>query len=108
MVSLTESEQKALKVINNEKEVYQKEISDKIGCSDGYASKIANKLLENDLINRIKEENSNAYILQATKKDAEDLDFSLLMAGDMISPFVGENKIDIHSDRFTQWLMNLP
>jgi len=26
----------------------------------------------------------------------------------MLSPFIGEDEVDIHSDRFTKWLMNLP
>jgi len=38
---------------------------------------------------------------------AFDLDFSLLMAGDMLSPFVREEEVDPQSDAFSQWLMNL-
>jgi hypothetical protein len=38
---------------------------------------------------------------------ASDLDFSLLMAGDMLSPFIGEEEVDPRSDAFSQWLMNL-
>lgn len=34
-------------------------------------------------------------------------DFSLLMAGDMLSPFVGEDDIDPQSGAFTQWIMKL-
>ncbi len=37
----------------------------------------------------------------------EGPDFSLLMAGDMLSPFVNEEDIDPQSDAFSQWIMNL-
>ena len=49
-------------------------------------------------------EGHRTYYLSPT---AEDLDFSLLMAGDMLSPFVGEEDIDARSDAFSQWIMNL-
>jgi len=29
------------------------------------------------------------------------------MAGDMLSPFVGEEEIDPNGDAFSQWIMNL-
>jgi hypothetical protein len=29
------------------------------------------------------------------------------MAGDMLSPFVGEEEIDPNNDAFSQWIMNL-
>jgi hypothetical protein len=29
------------------------------------------------------------------------------MAGDMLSPFVGDEEIDAQSDAFSQWVMNL-
>jgi len=38
---------------------------------------------------------------------AEELDFRLLMTGDMLSPLLGNEEIDPQSDSFSQWLMNL-
>jgi hypothetical protein len=29
------------------------------------------------------------------------------MAGDMLSPFIGDEEVDAHSDTFSQWAMNL-
>jgi hypothetical protein len=29
------------------------------------------------------------------------------MAGDMLSPFIGEEEVNHNSDAFSQWLMNL-
>jgi len=47
---------------------------------------------------------NKAYYLEPT---AEELDFRLLMAGDMLSPLIGNEEIDPQSDSFSQWLMNL-
>ncbi len=49
-------------------------------------------------------EGHNTYFITPA---AKDLDFSLLMAGDMLSPFIGEEEIDPESDAFSQWIMNL-
>jgi hypothetical protein len=38
---------------------------------------------------------------------ARDLEFSLLMAGDQLSPFIGEEEIDPSGDSFSQWIMAL-
>ncbi|MFB6296135.1 MAG: MarR family transcriptional regulator, partial [Halobacteriales archaeon] len=38
---------------------------------------------------------------------ARDLDFSLLMAGDMLSPFVGEEDVNPQDEAFSQWMMSL-
>ena len=35
------------------------------------------------------------------------MDFSLLMADDMLSPFIGEEEVDAQADAFSQWMMNL-
>jgi hypothetical protein len=59
-----------------------------------------------ELIDREKTvyEGHNTYYLQPAPRD---LDFSLLMAGDMLSPFVGEEEVDPNSDAISQWIMNL-
>jgi hypothetical protein len=46
----------------------------------------------------------NTYLLTPAPRD---LNFSLLMAGDMLPPFVGDEEVDPNSDGFSQWLMNL-
>ena len=43
----------------------------------------------------------------ATAIRDRDLDYRLLMAGDMLSPYVGEEEINPRSDAFSQWIMNL-
>ena len=111
MTDLTETEQKTLDEIKKSGSLYQSELSDKIDCSSGQASKVARSLDEKGLIERKKAKNENnrqSYELKIAKKDPKELDFSLLMAGNYMSPFIGEDKIDIHSEQFNQWLMNLP
>ena len=49
-------------------------------------------------------EGQRTYYLEPTVRD---IDLSLLMAGDMLSPFVGEEEADPQSDAFSQWLMDL-
>jgi hypothetical protein len=44
------------------------------------------------------------YYLEPTKID---LDYRLLMAGDILSPLISEDDADPQSDVFTQWVMNL-
>ena len=46
----------------------------------------------------------NTYYLEPA---ARDLDFALLMAGDMLSPFIGEEEVDAQADAFSQWMMKL-
>lgn len=107
MTDLTELEENALQIINEEDFVYQNELYKLIDCSSGHGSKIARKLAEKELIIREKDD-SRKYILKQADKAPEDLDYSLLMAGDMLSPFIGEDNVEVQSDRFTKWLMNLP
>ena len=45
----------------------------------------------------------NTYLLSPT---AADLEFSLLMAGDQLSPFIGDEEVDPQSDAFSQFVMN--
>ena len=52
-------------------------------------------------------EGQRTYLL-SPRRDPADLDFSLLIAGNRLSPLVGETSVDsIASDAFTQWLLQL-
>lgn len=63
-------------------------------------------LLEAELINREETvyEGQRTYYLEPS---AEQLDFQLLIAGDVLSPVIGEEEIDLQGDALSQWLMNL-
>ena len=104
--NLTEDERRGLELVRESGGVYQSDFWKELDLSSRKGSRIVESLLEKELINR---ENAvydghNTYLLTPT---ARDLDFSLLMAGDMLSPFIGEEEIDAESDAFSQWLMNL-
>lgn len=71
------------------------------------AEKLADALGENKsaivkFLRQIEKKNEPEYL-----KVLSGLDFSLLMAGDMLSPFVGEENVDPQSDAFSQWIMSL-
>jgi len=103
---LSEDERAGLELIRGEGGIYQSEFWKALDVSSRKGSRIVESLLEQDLINRddaVYEGHRTYYLSPA----AEDLDFSLLMAGDMLSPFVGEEDVDAQSDSFSQWIMNL-
>ena len=70
------------------------------------AAVLVDSLLDQELITREETVHNSrkTYYLEPT---AEELDFRLLMAGDMLSPLIGNEEIDPQSDSFSQWLMNL-
>ncbi|MFB6109028.1 MAG: helix-turn-helix transcriptional regulator [Haloplanus sp.] len=103
---LSPEEREALELIRQTGGIHQSEFWKELDISSRKGSRIAEKLVESGLIDREETvyEGHNTYLLMPT---AKDLDFSLLMAGDMLSPFIGEEEVDSRSDAFSQWLMNL-
>lgn len=80
-------------IIQHRKQRSAKELADALG---------EDKSAIVEFLNQIKDEGESKYIKALTGPD-----YSLLMAGDMLSPFVGEEDIDPQSDAFSQWIMNL-
>lgn len=103
---LSEDELRGLELIRETGGIHQSTFWKELEVSSRKGSRIVEKLVENDLINRDETvfEGHNTYYLSPT---AADLDFSLLMAGDQLSPFIGDEEIDPQSDAFSQWVMNL-
>ena len=103
---LSDDERQGLELINDSGGIHQSEFRKELDVSSRKGSRIVSSLLEADLINREETvyEGQRTYYLEPS---AEQLDFRLLMAGDMLSPFIGEEEIDPQSDAFSQWLMNL-
>ena len=103
---LSEEEAEALELVRREGAIHQSDFWKALDISSRKGSRIAESLVEKELIEREETvyEGHNTYLLSPT---AKDLDFSLLMAGDMLSPFIGEEEVDPNSDAFSQWLMNL-
>ena len=105
--NLTEREKRALSLIQDRGGLYQSELWKELDVSSRSGSRTATTLAEKGLIRREKStyNGRQTYLLQPAKKD---LDFSLLMAGDMISPLIGDDEIDpVESGAFTQWVLEL-
>ena len=103
---LSDDERRGLELINDSGGIHQSEFWKKLDYSSRKGSRIISSLLEEDLINRKETvyEGQRTYYLEP---NADKLEFRLLMAGDILSPFIGEGEVDPQSDAFSQWLMNL-
>jgi len=108
-IELKEKEKEGLNLIrNSDNKIYQSDFWKELDISSRKGSRIVKKLEDEGLIERTSTvyNGHNTYELQPIYH-ARDLDFTLLMAGNMISPFIGEEETDAHSESFTKWLMNL-
>jgi hypothetical protein len=103
---LSEDEYRGLELIRETGGIHQSNFWKELDVSSRKGSRIVESLVEKELIDREEtvHDGHNTYYLSPT---AADLDFSLLMAGDMLSPFVGDEEIDAQSDTFSQFVMNL-
>ena len=103
---LCEDERTGLELVRETGGIHQSEFWKELDVSSRKGSRIVDSLVDEGLINREETvyEGHNTYFLQPT---ARDLDFSLLMAGDLLSPFIGEEEVDPNSDALSQWQMNL-
>jgi DNA-binding MarR family transcriptional regulator len=103
---LSDDERAGLELIRETGGIHQSDFWKKMDVSSRKGSRIVESLYEKDLIQREDAvyNGHNTYYLTPA---ARDLEFSLLMAGDMLSPFIGDEEIDAHSDAFSQWVMNL-
>lgn len=105
-LDISEDERRALELVRETGGIYQSDFWKELDISSRKGSRIAESLEGEGLIQREEAVYSghNTYLLKPRKRD---LDFSLLMAGDMLTPFIGEEEIDPQSDAFSQWLMTL-
>ena len=103
---LSADELRGLELIRETGGIHQSDFWKELDVSSRKGSRIAEALQDAGLIQRNEAvyNGHNTYYLEPA---ARDLDFSLLMAGDMLSPFIGEEEIDSQSDAFSQWLMTL-
>jgi len=103
---LSADERAALDLVLETRGIHQSELWKELDISSRKGSRIAESLVDAGLVDREETiyQGHNTYYLMPT---AENLDFSMLMAGDMLSPFIGEEEVDPRSDAFSHWLMNL-
>ncbi|CQH55726.1 probable transcription factor (homolog to RNA polymerase III subunit RPC34) [Halobacterium hubeiense] len=105
---LSEDERRGLELVRETRGVHQSEFWKELDVSSRKGSRIASKLEERGFVEREEtvHEGNTTYLITPVINE-RDLDFSLLMAGEMLSPFVGEEEVDAQSDAFSQWIMNL-
>jgi DNA-binding MarR family transcriptional regulator len=103
---LTDDELAGLNLVRETGGIHQSEFWKELDVSSRKGSRIVESIAEKGLIQREETvyEGHNTYHLTPAPRD---LDFSLLMAGDMLSPFIGDEEVDPHADAFSQWVMNL-
>ncbi len=103
---LTPRQQQALDLVRETKGLYQSELWKELEVSSRTGTRIATALEEEGMIER-EAAVHNGHTTYLLKPRMQDLDFSLLMAGDLFVPFVGEEQVDPQSDAFTDWLLQL-
>jgi len=103
---LSEDERAGLELVRETGGIHQSEFWKELDVSSRKGSRIVESLVDKGLVQREETvyEGHNTYHITPAPRD---LDFSLLMAGDMLSPFIGDEEVDPHSDAFSQWVMNL-
>jgi len=103
---LSDDERGGLELIRETGGIHQSDFWKELDVSSRKGSRIVDSLAKQGLIQREEAvyEGHNTYLLTPAPRD---LEFSLLMAGDMLPPFVGDEEVDPNSDAFSQWLMNL-
>ncbi|MFB6166009.1 MAG: helix-turn-helix transcriptional regulator [Haloarculaceae archaeon] len=104
--NLSEDERAGLELVRDSGGIHQSEFWKQLDVSSRKGSRIVESLADKGMIQREETvyEGHNTYYLTPAPRD---LNFSLLMAGDMLSPFIGDEEVDPHSDAFSQWVMNL-
>jgi len=105
---LSEVEREGLKLVRETGGIHQSEFWKDLDVDSRKGSRIVDKLEERDLVEREETvyDGHNTYLVTPVR-DPRDLEFSLLMAGDMLSPFVGDEEVNPQSDTFSQWVMSL-
>jgi DNA-binding MarR family transcriptional regulator len=103
---LSEDEYRGLELVRETGGIHQSDFWKELDVTSRTGSRIVETLVEHELIERDEAvyNGHNTYFLTPR---ARDLDFSLLMAGDMLSPFIGSEEVDPQSDAFSQWVMQL-
>ncbi|MBO4248322.1 MarR family transcriptional regulator [Halomicrobium sp. IBSBa] len=103
---LSDDERAGLELIRESGGIHQSDFWKKLDVSSRKGSRIVDSLADKELIQREETiyEGHNTYHLTPAPRD---LDFSLLMAGDQLSPFIGDEEVDARSDAFSQWVMSL-
>ncbi len=100
-------EEEALELLRDKGKLYQSELWKELDIDSRKASRLLSNLEDDELVIREEatHEGHRTYLVRPTRRDR---DYTLLLAGNMLSPFVGSDEMDpIESDAFTQWILEL-
>jgi DNA-binding MarR family transcriptional regulator len=103
---ISEAERAGLELVRETGGIHQSEFWKQLDVDSRKGSRIVESLVEKELVRReetVYQGHNTYYITPATR----DLEFSLLMAGDQLSPFVANEDVDPESDEFSRWIMSL-
>ncbi len=105
---LSDVQRAGLELIRRTDGIHQSDFWKELEVDSRKGSRIIESLEEKELVEREETvyDGHNTYLITPIR-DPKELDFSLLMAGDMLSPFVGDEEIDPQDDKFSQWIMTL-
>lgn len=105
---LSEREERALALIRENGGMYQSEFWKALDVGSRTGSRIATNIEDKEKIRRVETTHNRRRTFYLSPMP-RDLDFSLLMAGEKISPFVGtdEGLDPLTSAEFTEWILNL-
>lgn len=103
---LSDEEAAGLELVREEGAIHQSDFWKRLDVDSRKGSRIVESLEEKGHVEREETvyNGHNTYLITPT---AKDLDFSLLMAGDELSPFIGDEEVNPQDDAFSQWIMNL-
>jgi DNA-binding MarR family transcriptional regulator len=103
---LSDDERAGLELIRESGGIHQSDFWKELDVSSRKGSRIVDSLADKELIQR-EDTVYNGHNTYHLTPAARDLEFSLLMAGDQLSPFIGDEEVDARSDAFSQWVMSL-
>jgi hypothetical protein len=102
---LTEEERAGLALVRESGGIHQSDFWKELDVNSRKGSRIVESLVEKGFVER-EDTVYNGHNTFYVTPPARDRDFSLLLAGNSLSPFIGDD-ITPQSDSFSQWVMNL-
>lgn len=103
---LSADERAGLELVRSSGGIHQSDFWKELDVNSRKGSRIAESLEDSGLIQR-EDTVYNGHNTYYISPVARDLDFSLLMAGNNLSPLVGEEDVEPDGDAFSQWIMQL-
>lgn len=109
MERLNQSQYEVYRLIKSQEGIKQSEVWKEMDMSAGKTSQVVRALEDMGIINRdqITFKGNSTYQLSISEKKPRDIDYSLLLSGNLLPPFIGDDDAEYDSDKFSQWFLNL-